>query len=417
MKSEATPYIKKSLKNGYSETADGLVNKHKIDIRFSDLNQKVPEYFNAQNFKPVPPVYTIDKVEPTLAERQGFGDMVRLWNQKKEQINTEQNKKMESESLKQIADRNRGMFSNSPFGKKSVLMLKLIGTEYGEFISNDYKSQYMLKQNEFYKQLEELSYKKDYSDEGCSKQKEYLKDYLQKSAKNHADYEEKTLHKLYEFVNQSVYWQFFLSNNEQYKMYYYNYVADFLSAIHDYDQLQSLYPLPEFISKSCKDLKDPAKDKAVKDSIPTPVCPIKIAIPLGVGKIKWDCNGYEIEGGELIMGGFEKDYKSGEITLFVGLGAEFFGKGTFIGGVEGGGKIGSFVKLGKDFTILDMGNKGEGGVEGGIGPFVTEGKVTGIMGMKSGVTIDKTIMGESENIYKSDPVEKQVNPEINIFKQ
>lgn len=414
--SEATSYIIKSLKNGYSETADGLIDKHKLDIKFSDIKTRVPEYFNAQNFKPIPPVYTIDKVEPTLAERKEFGDMVRLWNQKKDQINTEQNNKVESESLKQIAERNRGMFSNSPFGRKALLMLRLIGIEFSEFIANDYKNQYMPKQNEFYKQLEELSYKKGYSDDDCRKQIEFLKDYLQKSAKNHADYQGKTLPKLYEFVNQSLYWQFFLSNDEHYRMLYHNYVADFISAIHDYDQMQSLYPLPEFISKNCKEKKDPQKEKKVNDSIPEPECPIKIAIPMGVAKAKWDCKGFELEGGELIMLGFEKEYKSGEMTFFIGLGAEFYGSGSFIGGVEAGGKIGSFVKVGKDFTIIDMGNKGEIGGEIGIGPFINETKLTGVMGMESGVKIDKTVFGETKTVYESDPAEKQVNPEIHIFK-
>ena len=413
--SEATPYIKKSLKNGYSETADGLLKKNKIDIKFSDIKQEVPEYFNPQKFKPVPPAYTMEKVEPTLALRKDFEDNMRFWMQKKEQVNNEQNKKIESESLMQIADRNRGYLSNMPFAKKSQLMINLIGIEYAEFAAKDFKNQYLPIQKEFYSEFEKLSFSAGYDNDGCKKQIGFLNSYLQKSAKNHEDYQKNTLPKLYEWVNQSLYWWYFLSNEEQYKMYYHNYVSDFFVAIHGYDEMQTLNTQAEYISKHCKDLKEPTKEKTVKDSIPSPVCPIKIVIPMGAAKIKWDCNGYEIEGGELIMAGFEKDYKSGEMTLFVGLGAELFGKGTFIGGVEGGAKIGSFVKLGKDFTILDMGNKGEAGIEGGIGPFVTEGKVTGIMGMKSGITIDKTIMGESETIYKSDPVEKQVNPEINIF--
>jgi tetratricopeptide (TPR) repeat protein len=413
--SEATEYIKKSLKNCYSETADGLMQKHKMNIRFSDIKQKVPEYFNPQNFKPIPPVYTIEKVEPTMELRKEFEDLSRLWNQKKDQINTEQNNKIEGESLKQIAVRNRGMFSNSPFGRKALLMLNLIGIEFAEFMAEDYKNQYLTKQIEFSKQLDELSYKKGYSEEDCGKQKEYLKDYLQKSAKNHADYQGKTLPKLYEFVNQSLYWQFFLSNEEQYKMNYINYVADFLSAIHDYDQMQSLYPLPEFISKNCNVKKELPKEKKVNDSIPEPECPIKIEMPLGVAKAKWDCKGYEIEGGELIILGFEKEYKSGEMTFFIGLGEELYGKGSFIGGVEAGWKIGSFVKVGKDFTIIDMGNKGEIGGEIGIGPFINETKITGVMGMESGIKIDKTIFGKQEEWHNSNIPEKQINPEIKIF--
>ena len=413
---EATPYIKKSLKNGYSETADEILKKNKMDIKFSDIKQEVPEYFNPQKFKPVPPAYTMENVEPTLALRKEFEDYMRLWMQKKEQVNNEQNNKMGNESLIQMADRNRGYLSNTPFAKKSQLMLNLIGIEYSEFVAKDFKNQYLPIQKEYYSELEKLSFQAGYDNDGCKKQIGFLNNYLQKSAKNHEDYQRNTLPKQYEWANQSLYWWFFLSNEEQYKMYYTNYVSDFFEAIHGYDEMQTLTAQPEYIANHCKDVKEPTKEKIMKDSIPSPVCPVKIAVPLGAGKVKWDCNGYEIEGGELIMGGFEKDYKTGQMTLFVGLGAELFGKGTFIGGVEGGIKVGSFVKLGSDFTILDLGNKGEAGIEGGIGPYVTEGKVTGIMGMKSGITIDKTIMGEQKNIYKSDPAEVKINPEINIFK-
>ena len=104
------------------------------------------------------------------------------------------------------------------------------------------------------------------------------------------------------------------------------------------------------------------------------------------------------------------------MTFFIGLGTEFYGKGSFFGGVEAGGKIGSFVKVGKDFTIIDMGNKGEIGGEIGIGPLVNETKLSGVMGMQSGIQIDKTILGNKEEWYNSNPPEKQIHPEIFIFK-
>ena len=396
--SEATPYIIKSLKNGYSETADELMKKYNMNIKFSDIKSKVPEYFNPQNFKPISPAYKMEDVEPTLADRNAFEELSGLWNLKKEKVNEELNGKMEDKNYLKNAMNNMGYLANSPFSKKAQLMLNLIGIEYAEFVAKDFKNQYLANDKEFYAELEEQSHKTGYDNDGCKKQIGYLNTYLQKSAKNHEAYQRETLPKLYEFTNQSLYWWFFTANDDQYKMYYANYTADLISAIHDYDQMQHLYPLPEFISKSCKDLKEPPKVKVVKDSISQPDCPIKIVIPMGVAKAKWDCKTFELEGGELIMGGFEKDYRTGEMTFFIGLGAEFYGNGTFVGGVEAGGKVGSFIKLGKDYTILDMGNKGEIGLEGGIGPFVSETKLTGVMGMQSGITVDKTVMGETETI-------------------
>jgi hypothetical protein len=414
--SEANEHIIRSLRDGYSETAEGLAKKNKTSIKFEDIRSKVPEYFNGQNFKPVPPVYEIEKVEPTLADRKEFEDLMRVWMQKKQQINQEQSEKPDKESFKEMVSGNLGVLGIGPFSKKAQLMMNLIATEYYEFASSDFKNQFLPAQKEFYAQLEKLSYQKGYDNDGCKSQIEFLKTYLQKSAKNHEAYQRETLPKLYEWVNQSLYWSYFLSGEEQYKANYSNYVSEFLEALHGYDEMQSLYPLPEFISKSCKDVKEPVKVKTPKDSVPEVVCPVKIEIPLEVAKIKWDCKTFEIEGGELIMGGFERDFKTGEMTLFVGLGAELFSKGSFVGGIEAGFKAGSFVKLGRDLTILDMGNKGEIGADVGIGPFITERKLTGVMGMKSGIQIEKINMGNQTTIYNSEPSEMQVNPEINIFK-
>lgn len=413
--SDATPYVIKALKNGYSETADEIMKKHTMNIKFSDIKIKVPEYFNPQKYKPVPPADNINMVISTQEKRKEADDLMRLWMQKAELVNTEQNNKIEGESLKEITNRIQGFVFNSPFAKKSQLMMKLLGIEFAEYVAKDLKNLYLPRQKEYYDELEKQSYGKGYSEDDCKKQIEYLNSYLQKSAKNHEAYQREALPEIYEWANQSLYWMHFLNNEEQYKAYFASQVSGFFQAIHGLGEMQSLYPLPAYIATNCQEKKKPTENKTVIDSLTEPNCPVKIAIPMGVAKVKWDCKTFEIEGGELIMGGLEKDFKSGEVTLFIGLGAEFYGNGTFIGGVEAGGKIGSFVKLGRDLTIIDMGNKGEIGIEGGIGPFINETKLTGVMGMQSGVTIDKTIMGETKNIYNSNPPEVQINPEIQIF--
>ena len=397
--SEATPYIIKSLKNGYTETADALVTKNKIKIKFSDIKQKVPEYFNPQKYKPVPPAYSMEMVEPTEALRTEMQDKMRHWIQKKQQVNDEQNEVIAKESLSQVADRARGYLFNTPFSKKAQLMINLLGIEYGEFAAEDHKNKYLPVEKgyrlEFEKKLKDMyggnqQYENEY--EQCVKKIEILNTHLPLSAKNHEAYQRKTLPHVYDWVNQSLYWWAFLLNDQQYKIYFHNYVSDFFGAMHDYDEMQNLYPTPLWITTTCKDVKKPVEAKPKKDTLPEIEidCPVKIEIPMGAGKVKWDCKTFEIEGGELIMGGFERDFRTGEMTIFIGLGVEFFGKGTLVGGVEAGGKIGSFVRIGKDLSIMDAGNKAEIGGEIGVGPFVAEQKIIGIMGMESGIKIERT---------------------------
>jgi hypothetical protein len=128
----------------------------------------------------------------------------------------------------------------------------------------------------------------------------------------------------------------------------------------------------------------------VIDSLKPFDCPVKLEIGLAAAKGKLDCEGFEIEGGELVILGFERKFATGEMTFFLGLGAEFYGKQAGVVGVEAGAKVGAFVKVGKDGSILDYGDKGDIGFEGGVGPFIVEQKINGVMGMESGIKITRT---------------------------
>lgn len=403
---EAIPYIIKSLKNGYTETADALLKKSKAKVKFSDIKQKVPEYFNPQKYKPVPPAYSMDMVETTEALRTELYEKMRFWMQREKKVTDEQSAQMEKESLSQLADRTRGYLSNTPFAKKAQLMTNLLGIEYAEFAAQDNKNKYlsieMEYRVEFEKKLKNMyggnqRYENEYED--CVKKIEILNAHLPLSAKNHEAYQRKTLPHLYEWTNQSLYWWSFIMNEAQYKIYFHNFVSDFFEALHGYDEMQNLHPTPLWITTNCKDVKEPVKIKKTEDSLAVMDCPVKIEIPLGAAKAKWDCKTFEIEGGEIIVGGFERNFQSGEMTFFIGLGVGFFGKGTLVGGIEAGAKVGSFIKVGKDLEIIDMGNKGEIGAEAGIGPFMTEGKITGIMGMQSGINVDGVALGKEYHIF------------------
>ena len=403
---EADPYIIKSLKNGYTETADALATKNKTKLKFSEIKQEVPEYFNPQKFKPVPPAYDFRSVEPTELLRTEMEMTMRFWVNESIRIHDEQSNKMESENMMQLMDRSKGLFSNAPFAKKAKLMVNLLGIEYAEFIAEDKKNYYLAIQKDLNEQLRKnltamyggnQEYASTYED--CLKKIEILNLHLSLSAKNHEAYQRATLPKVHEWVNQSLYWWAFLMNKEQYGLFFHYLVSDFFEAMHDYDQMQILHPTPLWIWNTCKDVTEPVKGKeAVIDSLEPLDCPVKVEIPFGVGKGKLDCEGFEIEGGELIMVGFEKNFRSGEMTFFLGLGVELFAKGAVVGGIEGGAKIGSFVKVGKDGSIIDIGDKAEIGVEGGVGPFMVEKKLTGVMGMQSGIKV--SVSGEDKPIFE-----------------
>jgi len=402
--SEATPYIIRSLKNGYTETADALSKKNKIKLKFSDIKPKVPEYFNPQKYKPVPPSYTMETVETTEELRKELEDKMRIWQQRKEKINKEQNDKIEKESLVQIADRSRGFLSNGPFAKKAQLMVNLLSEEYYEFVAADYKNQYLSLQKKYNEQMEkELkdmyggSRKYDNEYEECKKKIEILNTYLQLSAKNHEACQRATLPYVYDWANQSLFWWYFLVNEDSYSIQFYNHISDFFESLHDYDQMQVLHPTPLWIATTCKNVKEPEKIKITEDSLDMN-CPINVKVPVGFGSAKFNCKGMEIEGGEILVFGYEEDYRTGEFSFSFGLGVEenipFFSAAT---------KGQMFFKFDKEFSPIDCGMKFEAGGEANVFGYNVEEKTVAIIGMASGIHVNALDMGKETTIFEMDP--------------
>lgn len=190
-------------------------------------------------------------------------------------------------------------------------------------------------------------------------------------------------------------------NGEEYKRHMYDLIEEYFRNIDSYNDVQLIYPIPLNVVYNCKNAKQQPDKENSKDSLDVEDedCALKIEIPFGAGKAKFDCKGYEIEGGEVIMLGVEKNYRSGEMTFFVGLGIGEYAKGFGIGGLEAEIKAGSFVTISKGYEVVDCGNKGEAVIEGGIGPFMTEVKATGTMGMESGINVETNNLGRESKIF------------------
>jgi hypothetical protein len=313
----------------------------------------------------------------------------------------------DSESIFQLTNRNRGYVFKMPLSQKAAFITNLLTEDYTNFLKQNPKQFYVTKAEDLYKDLEgkiELINKQPFVNrfEDCEKKVNALQNYLSLSAANHEAYQRKTLYQLYDWVNQNLLWKRYLLSSNEYKQQMYELITDFFRVINGYKEAQIIYPLPTFIAEQCKGETPPDSTKAMEDSLKVEEedCPIKIEVPFGVGKAKFNCKGYEIEGGEGIVGGLEKNYKTGEFTIFLGLGFGEYAQGLGIGGIESGAKAGSFVTIGKDWNIVDCGNKAEAGIEGGIGPFITEIKLTGTMGMESGINIDRNVLGTETKIFQ-----------------
>ena len=119
-------------------------------------------------------------------------------------------------------------------------------------------------------------------------------------------------------------------------------------------------------------------------------------IGMGPAKLFWNCNSWGIEGGEGIVGGFEVNYADDgafeDVTLELGLGANWNMGTEHIAQVGAGASVKEFVKIGPDKTtgkweVKDAGIKGEISIEGEIGNVSGEVKVIEVTaGYTSGIT-------------------------------
>jgi len=403
---EATPYIIRSLKTAYTETAEQLIKKNKVKLKLEDIKPKVPDYFNPQKYKPVPAAYSMEMVEKTIELRQGLEETARMWYEKFQKVSDEQTAQIEKETMGQLAARGGGFLSNNPFSKKAKLMIRLINEDSYVLIIAEEKNKYLAREKSLNVEMEQkltdmYGHGRQYDNDAqqCARKVEILNDYLSLSAKNQEAYERQTLPKLYDYTNQSLYWYHFLFNEEQYNYYYHYFIKDFFEALHDYDQVQPLYPTPAYIAKHCKNYKEELeKIKKVKDSTDKieKECPVNIKFKFKVASFKANCEGYEIEGGKVIALGYEEDWETGEFAFAFGLGID----GDFE--IFSGGAKGQMVcRFDKDFSPIDMAMKFEGGGEATVGVFNVEEKVTAILAI-SGVHLNAIHMGQKHPIFNRD---------------
>lgn len=120
-----------------------------------------------------------------------------------------------------------------------------------------------------------------------------------------------------------------------------------------------------------------------------PACRFKVAIPLIIGSMKFDCCTFEFEGGELLKLGVKRDFITNQTTLAIGAGVSIETPITELGAQQS-----FYISFNSDQQPTDVGLKGE--VKGSLGAGITsESGLEYTMGMNSGIDVDVTESGRS----------------------
>ncbi len=403
---EATAHIIESLKNSYSRVAEGLAKKHHVKVKLSDIRVKPPEYFNPQKFKPAQPAGKLEDMPQVEAERVASEERFRAAQRKTEEFNKKYspfNSETNITPILQLYDRYEG---NTPFGRKASYMVNLINEERLNFLINILPNGgYKKKDDEFNKELED-GFKKvqqgsfgndNMAAEQCVAYVDILNTYLQKTKANYEDFERNALPKIYDYTNQLLYWNAFLFSDTAYQSYFNSEVQGFYDILNGFSQMQKLNGLPDWIYGNCKNYKEALAEIELEEMEAKLGCPINIKLPAAVlGSFKINCRSMELEGGELVKFGFERDFKTGEFSLALGMGLDA-NTGLFSAGAKGL----MFFKFDGDFNPIDMGMKGELGVEAELFIYSMDEKLTGTMGVGS-VNVDAVHLGKEINIFNVD---------------
>ena len=311
-----------------------------------------------------------------------------------------------------------GYTGNTPFARKAMYMVRLINEErYASLSGSSNISGYKEKDEQYRKEFEAGFEKAQRADfemaemeaKRCEAHVNNLNVYLKKSKENYENYERTALPKIYDYTNQSLYWQSFLLTGDAYRAFFYGVVHDFYDQLSEFKQVQNIPANSDFIYNNCKNYKEELAKIKLEEIDEQLSCPINLKVPAGkVASFKINCRSMEVEGGELLKLGFERDNKTGEFSLAFGLGLDA-NTGLFNAGAKGQ----MYFKFASDFTPIDMGLKGEAGIEAELFIFSMDEKVTGTMGVGS-VNVDAVHNGKEINIFNVDATKDSRDTDASI---
>lgn len=219
-------------------------------------------------------------------------------------------------------------------------------------------------------------------------------------------------------INDISFWLYLSTvTKTQFKELFARYAASYLAWIRGLSELS----WPAF--RYCGDKDFPKQNKEV--SAGEPECPVNLEILVGVGKININCESFELELGEGVLFGYEKNFKTGTSTIAFGAGVSIgifemiFNTSTGMeipyAPLELGAKQQFYITFDRDNSISDLGVlwEAEADIKGMNKP---DAKVNMKLGMMSGtLEIDEgPLKPIADKIFGIQP-EQQINKNVQMY--
>jgi tetratricopeptide (TPR) repeat protein len=433
---KAISYFEQSIKGAYNKPAELKLRKIKTGSNIVPLVRprvKIPEYFNLFKYKLPAQCTSTNNAAVAEAEyiafRKVIENQIELYSGKIAQL---QNKLYQNPLPVKIFKKDD--FAAQPFSEFCGIMARDVSKDlYGNMGQYDkkYFADYLNLENEYKAKFEAI--KKDFEErdeaaskagccgegnvsccvpdgEACKAYTVLANQYLPKYAQLTEDFQEKNLDLFKRLFDEVIYWGYLHIHP----------VSD------DYFRVNCFYPAVlaylgmlgkvgnTKIIETCH--FEPTTATADSNAIKDYDCPIDFELGFGSGKIKLDCEKFSISGGEGLVFGYEKKFKTHQSTLSVGIGLtlELQEKvGPLKAGVKATASETVFITFDGNNGIADAGLKNEAKLSAsapGVGK--KEVSVGSTLGINSGYNFAP---GPFKGMGDPKP-EVQVNKNVPIYK-
>ncbi len=398
---KAVSYFEESIKGGYSKPACLKLRKIKPDVKlmsFVKPRVKIPEYFNQYKYKLPAQCTSTNNAAEAEAEYKAFREMI------ENQTNVYGGKLAAmvpqlTEMMGKARIVNKDEFIAQPFYEYCGIMARdLLAAFSKDLVSYDkkYYERLAALEKEYRDKLEIIkkgfdtrkkeAIKERCCGEGntsccipdgeeCKAYKELADDYLPQFALLTEDWQEKNQVVLKKYFDQLIYWHYLNLHpisDDAFRRQYYELIVTYFVTLGKIGYTKIIEP--------CHFKPTTA---AAKDSIAIPEidCPMEIEIPFIVGKFELSCEKFSFKAGEGAVFNYEKDFKTHQSTVSIGIGLTLEAEvkaGPIKAGVSAGAGESLFISFDGDNKFSDGGLKFDAKASAGI-----EGEAgTGVKGKK-----------------------------------
>jgi tetratricopeptide (TPR) repeat protein len=394
-KEKAIEYLQNSIKTAYTKTADLKLRKIKKDSKIAPLIRprvKIPEYFNQFKYELPAQCTKVENTAQAKAEHNAFRKTIT------KQVNTYITKRddlaqknvLEVQKIMKTGGAGlttvKGQFSLQPFHELCGIMARVTGTEYGKALSGvvstvdkNYYEEKKALENEYERHLKELE--KGFAEkadkccgegktisccptpeEKCIAYNNLANQYLPRFAMITEEWQQKNMLVHQRYFDEVIYWHYlslYPAGVDYFRMQFFVFVRDYLATLNKICETKIINP--------CK--FSPTTAEKTANAIFEMECPLEIEIPFVVGKFELNCETFSFKAGEGVIFGYEKNFKSRQSTVSVGIGVklELEAKvGPLKGGVSGSAGETMFITFDGENKFADGGLKFDAKASAGI---------------------------------------------------